>query len=105
MASINLDHVSVIFPIYNASSRSLKKRLMAAGTGGIIGTDETNHVQVQVLDDVSAGIAHGDRVALVGRNGAGKTTLLRVMAGIYEPLLGTVTIRSEERRVGKECRL
>ncbi len=43
-----------------------------------------------ILDDVTAAIAHGDRVGLVGANGAGKTTLLRLAAGIDEPDAGTV---------------
>jgi ATPase subunit of ABC transporter with duplicated ATPase domains len=34
-----------------------------------------------ILDSVSAAIAHGERVGLVGANGAGKTTLLRICAG------------------------
>jgi ATP-binding cassette subfamily F protein uup len=33
-----------------------------------------------ILDDVSAAIAQGDRIRLVGVNGAGKTTLLRLAA-------------------------
>jgi ABC-2 type transport system ATP-binding protein/lipopolysaccharide transport system ATP-binding protein len=65
---------------------------MAAGSGGRIGTDGASHVVVRGLQDVSAEVAHGERVALVGRNGAGKTTLLRVMAGIYEPVGGTAMI-------------
>jgi ABC-2 type transport system ATP-binding protein/lipopolysaccharide transport system ATP-binding protein len=92
LASIRLDHVSVSFPIYSAGSRSIRARLMAAGSGGRIGPDGTSHVVVRGLEDVSMEIAHGERVALVGRNGAGKTTLLRVMAGIYEPVTGAVTI-------------
>ena len=88
MVSILLDHVSVAFPIYSASSRSLRKRVMAASTGGRIGTDSHNNVSIQALDDVSLAFEHGDRVGLVGHNGAGKTTLLRVLAGIYEPTAG-----------------
>jgi ABC-2 type transport system ATP-binding protein/lipopolysaccharide transport system ATP-binding protein len=92
VASIRLDHVSVSFPIYSAGGRSIRARLMAAGSGGRIGTDGASHVVVRGLHGVSAEIAHGERVALVGRNGAGKTTLLRVMAGIYEPVGGTAMI-------------
>lgn len=90
MARIQLDHVSVQFPIYNADTRSLKTRLMHMTTGGHIGRDAGNRVCVDALADVTLTFEHGDRVALVGHNGAGKTTLLRVLAGIYEPLRGTV---------------
>jgi ABC-2 type transport system ATP-binding protein/lipopolysaccharide transport system ATP-binding protein len=92
VASIRLDHVSVSFPIYSAGGRSIRTRLMAAGTGGRIGTEGASHVVVRGLHDVTVDIAHGDRIALVGRNGAGKTTLLRVIAGIYEPIAGTSMI-------------
>jgi ATP-binding cassette subfamily F protein 3 len=43
-----------------------------------------------VFWDVSCSIAHGDRIALVGRNGTGKTTLLRILAGLEEPTSGRV---------------
>jgi ABC-2 type transport system ATP-binding protein/lipopolysaccharide transport system ATP-binding protein len=92
LASIRLDHVSVSFPIYSAGGRSIRTRLMTAGSGGRIGTDGASHVVVRGLQDVTAQVVHGDRVALIGRNGAGKTTLLRVMAGIYEPIAGTAMI-------------
>jgi ABC-2 type transport system ATP-binding protein len=92
MAMIELNHVSVAFPLYNTGSRSLKKAMLSATTGGRIGSD-ANHVVVQALDQVSFRIGDGDRVALVGHNGAGKTTLLRVLAGIYEPRVGSVRIQ------------
>jgi len=43
-----------------------------------------------ILDDVTAAVAHGDRVGLVGPNGSGKTTLLRLANGQDEPDLGHV---------------
>ncbi len=92
-AELTLDHVSVSFPIYHGGSRSLKKSLLFRGTGGQIAADANHRITVEALRDVSASFAVGDRVALVGHNGAGKTTLLRVMAGIYEPVSGTVRSR------------
>jgi ABC-2 type transport system ATP-binding protein/lipopolysaccharide transport system ATP-binding protein len=94
MASISLENVSVSFPIYDVSSRSLKKRLLGS-TGGIIkgGLRRQDVSVVQALDDVSISLEHGDRVGLIGHNGSGKTTLLRVLAGIYEPNSGKVDIR------------
>lgn len=92
MAAISLEHVSLAFPIYDASSRSLRQRLVSAGTGGRVQTDAGKYVLVQALEDISLDLAHGDRLALIGHNGAGKSTLLRVMAGIYEPLSGRMCV-------------
>lgn len=90
MARILVDQVAVQFPIYNANTRSLKTRLMHLTTGGRIGRDAGNRICVEALSDVTLCFEHGDRIGLVGHNGAGKTTLLRVLAGIYEPTLGSV---------------
>ena len=94
MAEITLDRVSVAFPIYNANTRSLKKRVLSAATGGLIRNEggSSGPSVVQALDEVTLDFRHGDRVGLVGHNGAGKTTLLRVLAGIYEPARGTVRV-------------
>ncbi len=90
MVSIRLESVTVDFPIYNTSTRSLKNRLLHHGTGGRIARDAGNHLYVRALEDVSLAFEHGDRIGLIGHNGAGKTTLLRVLAGIYEPARGHV---------------
>jgi ABC-2 type transport system ATP-binding protein len=92
MVSINVDHVSVIFPIFDAGGRSLKSRVVSATTGGRIGASASRTPQVVALDGVSVQLDHGDRVGVIGHNGAGKTTLLRVMAGIYEPCSGKVSV-------------
>ena len=85
-----LENVSVLFPIYQTGSRSLKKHLMFRGTGGQIATDANHRIVVEALRNFSLNIGAGDRVALIGNNGAGKTTLLRVMAGVYQPSAGEV---------------
>ena len=87
---ISLENVSVSFPIYHGGSRSLKKSLLFRGSGGQLASDANHRIVVEALRNVSMRLRDGDRVALVGRNGAGKTTLLRVMAGIYEPVVGVV---------------
>jgi ABC-type polysaccharide/polyol phosphate transport system ATPase subunit len=92
-AELTLDNVSVSFPIYHGGSRSLKKSLLFRGSGGHLATDANQRVVVEALRNISTQICAGDRVALIGSNGAGKTTLLRVMAGIYEPVIGTVRSR------------
>jgi homopolymeric O-antigen transport system ATP-binding protein len=84
--------VVVEFPIYGSDSRSLKKSLVRAATGGALARDAAQRVVVRALDNVSFEFHEGDRIGLVGHNGAGKSTLLRVLAGIYEPASGHVEV-------------
>lgn len=44
------------------------------------------------LDDVTVTLDEGDFVTVIGSNGAGKSTLLNVVAGVYRPDSGTLTI-------------
>ena len=55
--------------------------------------------QRPLLDGVSAGVAAGDRIGIVGRNGAGKSTLLSVLAGTAE-LDGGRATRTRGLRTG-----
>jgi ATP-binding cassette subfamily B protein len=45
-----------------------------------------------VLRDVTLTVESGERLALVGPTGAGKSTLAKLMARLYDPASGTVTI-------------
>src|SRR5687768_7040421 len=45
-----------------------------------------------VLDDVSAAVARGGLVGILGPNGSGKTTLLRLMGGLWRPSAGRISL-------------
>src|SRR5690554_1473421 len=73
-----------------------------------------------VLWDIDLDIPKGVLMAIVGPNGAGKSTLIKAILNLVKPVTGKVLFnnqpykkvqkqisyvpRSEERRVGKECR-
>lgn len=91
MARILAEAVSVDFPLYHGSARSLKKTVFAAAAGRV-GEDGQHRTVVQALRDINFTLNSGDRLGLIGTNGAGKTTLLRTLAGIYEPVCGRVRV-------------
>jgi lipopolysaccharide transport system ATP-binding protein len=90
-AAIDVTDLSVLFPLYHANSRSLKKTMLAVASGRFA-RDKQNRVVVQALRNLSLSVRSGERIGLVGANGAGKTTLLRTLAGIYEPVAGLLRV-------------
>lgn len=91
-AHISVRNISVEFPIYENSHRSLKKKVLNLTTGGRIGNDAGKHPVVRALDCLSFEFGHGERVGLTGHNGSGKTTLLRVLSGVYSPVNGVLDV-------------
>jgi ABC-type polysaccharide/polyol phosphate transport system ATPase subunit len=81
---VTADAVSRRFRVHARETRTLKDLFVARGRIG--GED------VWALRDVSAEIAPGEAVGLIGRNGSGKSTLLRVLAGIIKPTTGSVQV-------------
>ncbi|HUB12553.1 MAG TPA: ABC transporter ATP-binding protein [Acetobacteraceae bacterium] len=90
--TIDIDGVSVSFPLYHGNARSLKKMVFAAASGRLA-QDRKQRVVVEALRNISFNLRGGDRLGLIGSNGAGKTTLLRTLAGIYEPVTGHVRVQ------------
>jgi lipopolysaccharide transport system ATP-binding protein len=92
MVSIAVSGLSIDFPLYHAEARSLKKVVLSAATSRL-GKDRKQRLVVHAVRDLSFTLTAGDRLGLVGDNGAGKTTLLRALAGIYEPVGGSLAVR------------
>jgi homopolymeric O-antigen transport system ATP-binding protein len=88
MAFLRLRNLSVEFSMYQGSSRSLKKTIIASTTRGNLARDAFDRITVRALNDLNFNIEQGDRVGLLGLNGSGKSTLLKVLAGIYRPTKG-----------------
>jgi lipopolysaccharide transport system ATP-binding protein len=93
MKIIKATNLVVEFPIYGMNgNRSFKKSLMNIATGGVLAKDAASRVVVRALNGLGFEFSEGDRVGLIGHNGSGKSTLLQVLAGIYEPSEGELTV-------------
>ncbi|MBV8550179.1 MAG: ABC transporter ATP-binding protein [Acidobacteriaceae bacterium] len=46
----------------------------------------------EAVSKVSFTVGKGEMVGIVGRNGSGKSTLLKIIAGVYRPTSGRVTV-------------
>ncbi len=83
---IELRGLSVDYLVQRHGSRSIKEYLVSFGSKRLL-------ERKRILTGVDLSIAAGECFGIVGRNGSGKSTLLRVLAGIVEPVEGTVRTR------------
>jgi lipopolysaccharide transport system ATP-binding protein len=92
-ARIDVQDLSIQFPLYHGQSRSLKRTVLARAKGRRRLQENSQHrLVVEALRNITFTLGAGERLGLVGHNGAGKTTLLRALAGVYEPVAGRVRI-------------
>ncbi len=87
MPHIELDHVDLEFHVGAERHTTLQKALWRG-----LRRHRAEARTVKALKDLSLTIKSGERVGIIGHNGAGKSTLLKVLAGIYPPQRGRVTI-------------
>lgn len=87
--AIRVEHVNKDFRLPHERAGSLKN--MAVNFARRKKGYEVQHV----LKDVSLDIKKGEFFGVVGRNGSGKSTLLKLLAGIYMPTKGSITVNGK----------
>ena len=62
MLAVDLDDVSIDFPVYGAESRSLKKRMLGRRIGSRVAFGTRRVVLIQALRRVSLRIRRGEQI-------------------------------------------
>ena len=86
MYAIKVNDVSMRFNLSKEKHESLKEYFMAMVKGKL------QFDEFYALKNVSLTVEPGDFYGLVGLNGSGKSTLLKVIAGVYKPSSGSVSV-------------
>lgn len=84
--AIIVDGVNKSFKLPHEKQTSLKGMFVGLTHG------KRTYEQQQVLNDISFTVNKGDFFGIVGRNGSGKSTLLKLLAGIYVPDSGNISV-------------
>lgn len=82
---IEIKDVSKVFEIPHENRNTLKSYFLNPFKR--IGKEKFN-----ALDDINFNVNKGDFIGIIGRNGSGKSTLLKIVAEIFEPSTGKVTV-------------
>lgn len=90
--AIKVDHVSKDFRLPHEKVGSVKNLFVNAMR--YVSSKKSYEMQ-HALRDVSFEIKKGEFFGIVGRNGSGKSTLLKMMAGIYQPNKGKITVNGK----------
>jgi len=86
---INVEHVTKVFRIPHERTKTLFHKILSFSNRGY------RYEELYAVNDVSLRVEPGEFVGVIGRNGSGKSTLLRLIAGIYRPTSGKVTVNDE----------
>jgi len=86
---ISVENVSMMFNLSKDKITSLKEYLVKAFKRQLF------YEEFWALKDINFTVNKGEIFGVIGLNGAGKSTLLKIIAGVFRPTTGSVTIRGE----------
>lgn len=87
---VRVDNVSKDFILPHLQANSMKS-LVTGFYRSNSAQRSKNEVQ-SALKNISFNVEEGEFFGIVGRNGSGKSTLLKILAGIYQPTKGGVSV-------------
>jgi ABC-2 type transport system ATP-binding protein len=87
--AIKVENVSKTFKLPHEKNNSIK--------GAIVNFYKRNKTfeKQEALQNITFEVKKGEFFGIVGRNGSGKSTLLKMLAGIYTPSAGTITVKGK----------
>jgi lipopolysaccharide transport system ATP-binding protein len=88
--AISVEHLTMEFKVTKDKIDTLKEYIIRS-----IKRNKKGKAKVRILEDITFNVYKGDRIGILGFNGAGKSTLLKILAGIYEPTYGKITINGK----------
>jgi len=87
--AITVQNVSMMFSLTKNKTTSLKEHAVKAFKRQLF------YEEFWALRDVSFTVNKGEVFGVMGFNGAGKSTLLKVIARVFRPTIGSVTVNGE----------
>jgi len=87
--AIKVEDVSKIFRLPHEKSSSIKSSIVN------FYKHKKGYELQEALSDITFEVKKGEFFGIVGRNGSGKSTLLKLLAGIYTPSKGAITVNGK----------